>query len=322
MSHVETLGVLAHRGGLIVERPELSIGVVLAVSRPTGLELDLLARRPLDRRSAPERQADIRAGRFTPPAPRRLLPEHDEGMDLRIAWLDPDGRARWQYGGSRTSWSGDHYEGVEGPSLRAGLELPPSFDRASMVFAWPEIGFPETVVALPLPDRVAAERGEISVWDAPVDVRPPPGALHTRAHESIFGTAHVETGWIVAGPRVLHRAGQAVVVLRRLTAIGGILSMEILSVARGTAARAAHADAVPRRRPPFEPGPSIAAVHGSEAIRLTMWTGSIAGGDADFRCTAEFLFDRPDSDVVTVLVEWPAAGLPGACVDIPLDQAR
>ncbi|GIE76983.1 hypothetical protein Aph02nite_29330 [Actinoplanes philippinensis] len=75
-----TLGVLAHRGGLIAERPELTVGVLRAVSRPTGLELELVARRPLDRRSAGERQADIRAGRRGPaPAPRRLLPPYDEG---------------------------------------------------------------------------------------------------------------------------------------------------------------------------------------------------------------------------------------------------
>ncbi|TMM35952.1 MAG: hypothetical protein E6F99_17355 [Actinobacteria bacterium] len=74
--------MLAHRGGLVVRRPELTVGVVRAVSRPTGLELDLLARRPPDRRSATERQADIRAGRDAPPVvPRRLLPKFDEGTD-------------------------------------------------------------------------------------------------------------------------------------------------------------------------------------------------------------------------------------------------
>src|SRR6476661_1969763 len=104
----ETLGVLAHPGGLVVERPELSVGVVCAVSRPTGFELELLARRPLDRRSAVERQADIRAGRAAPPAaPRRLLPPFDEGIDLRVGWLDHDGRAHWQFASSWSSSSGD-----------------------------------------------------------------------------------------------------------------------------------------------------------------------------------------------------------------------
>src|SRR5690349_21489759 len=105
---VETFGVLAHHGGLVVERPELTVGVVRAVSRPTGLELELLARRPLDRRSASERQADIRAGRAAPStAARRLLPSFDEGIDLRVGWLDHDGRAHWEFG-SWSSSSGDH----------------------------------------------------------------------------------------------------------------------------------------------------------------------------------------------------------------------
>jgi hypothetical protein len=139
----ETLGVLAHRGGLVVDRPELSVGVVHAVSRPTGLELELIARRPLDSRSAAERQADIRAGRDArPSAPRRLLPQVDEGTDLRVGWLDRDGRAHWEYG-SLSSSSGDHFEGVNGPSLRTVLRFPPMFDNMSIVLAWPEIGFPE-----------------------------------------------------------------------------------------------------------------------------------------------------------------------------------
>jgi len=142
----ETLGVLAHRGGLLVERPELSVGVVRAVSRPSGLEVELLARRPPDGRSATERQADIRAGRgVVRAAQRRLLPAFDEGMDLRAGWLDDDGRPHWEYG-SRSSSSGDAAGGGRGPSLRTVLALPPLFDRVSMVLAWPEIGFPETVV--------------------------------------------------------------------------------------------------------------------------------------------------------------------------------
>jgi hypothetical protein len=40
-------------GGLLVEHPELSVGVVRAVCRPTGLQLELLARRPLSFRLKP-----------------------------------------------------------------------------------------------------------------------------------------------------------------------------------------------------------------------------------------------------------------------------
>ncbi|GAA0429801.1 hypothetical protein Aca07nite_38350 [Actinoplanes capillaceus] len=321
MSHVETLGVLAHHGGLIVDRPEMTVGVVRAISRPTGLELDLLARRPLDRRSGPERQADIRAGRFTPPAPRRLLPDHDEGMDLRIAWLDPSGLAQWQFGGSRSSWSGDHYEGVEGPSIRAGLTLPPLFDRAPVVFAWPEIGFPETVVELPLPDRATVERGAVPIWVAPFDVRQPPSPLRSRTGELCHQTPHIEAGRIIAGPRVLNRAGRVAVVLNRLTTVGGTLSLEILSVAHGEPARAASADAFPGGRPGRGPGAAVAVLHDREAVWLPAHESAAGGGDTEFRCTAEFLVDRPDRDTLTLVIAWPVADLPEVCVDIPLNPA-
>ncbi|MBO3743202.1 hypothetical protein [Actinoplanes flavus] len=322
MSHVETLGVLAHRGGLIVDRPEMTIGVVRAISRPTGLELDLLARRPLDRRSAPERQADIRAGRFTPPAPRQLLPDHDEGMDLRIAWLDSSGHAHWQFGGSRSSWSGDHYEGAEGPGIRAGLTLPPLFDRAPVVFAWPEIGFPETIVELPLPDRATVGHGTVPIWAAPFDVRRPPSPLRSRAGEFCHESPHVEAGRIIAGPRVLNRDRRVAVILNRLTAVGGILSLEILSVAHGEPARAASAEAFPGGGPPpRDPGAAVAVLHDREAVWLPAHESSAAGGDTDFRSTADFLLDRPGSDTLTLLIAWPTAGLLDACVDIPLHPA-
>jgi hypothetical protein len=37
------------------------------------------------------------------------------------------------------------------------------FDEMRLVLAWPEIGFPETVVRIPLPDRASVERGTVSV---------------------------------------------------------------------------------------------------------------------------------------------------------------
>jgi hypothetical protein len=48
------------------------------------------------------------------------------------------------------------------------------FERTALVLAWPEIGFPETVVELPLPDRATVERGTVSVWEAPVEAEPAP----------------------------------------------------------------------------------------------------------------------------------------------------
>jgi hypothetical protein len=85
------------------------------------------------------------------PAPRHLLPPADEGIDLRVGWLDADGRAHWECDSSESS--GGSAGAVHGPLTRTRLRLPPLFDRVSVVLAWPEIGFPETIVDPPLPDR-------------------------------------------------------------------------------------------------------------------------------------------------------------------------
>jgi len=319
MSMELTLGVPAHRGGIVVERPELSVGVVHAVSRPTGLELDLLARRPLDRRGAVERQADIRAGRAAPTvAPRRLLPPFDEGMELRVGWLDRDGRAHWEHG-SWSASSGDHYAGSEGPSLRTVLRLPPMFDRVSVVLAWPEIGFPETVLELPLPDRATVARDTVSIWDAPLHTRPAPDTLNRRAAAGPVETVAVEAGRTVAAPRVLHRGDGAAVVLTRLSAVGRTLAMAVESVATG--ARAHAVEAAIGFPPAHDPGAAVAVVHGTDAVWLRMHEGTCAGGGDDFSSTVELAGPRPDGDVLTVLVSWPAAGLPDVCVDIPVEAS-
>jgi hypothetical protein len=332
MSMVETLGVLAHRGGMVVERPELSVGIVHAVSRPAGLELELLARRPLDRRSASERQADIRAGRAAPSiAPRRLLPPFDEGIDLRVGWLDHDGRAHWEFGAWSSS-SGDHFEGTNGPSLHTILRFPPMFDQASVVLAWPEIGFPETVVELSLPDRATVERNTVSIWDAPLSSRRAPSSLNHRIGAFPFEELAIEAGRIGAMPQVLSRGDDAAVVLTRLTAIGEALSMEILSVANEERAHAVAATVFPpSRRPPSipddpeqmracGPGASIAVVHDRDAVWVRPHRGSSSGGRRAFRSTAEFTLSSPDGGVLDLMVAWPAAGLPDVCVEIPLSE--
>jgi hypothetical protein len=318
---MDSLGVVAHHGGLVVERPELTVGIVRAVSRPTGLELELLARRPLDRRDATQRQADIRAGvAAPPPAPRRLLPEYDEGLDLRVGWLDADGRAHWEYG-SWSSSSGDHFEGVEGPSFRTLLTFPPMFDRVSVVLAWPEIGFPETVLELPLPDRATVERDTVSIWEAPLRVRHPRVALNHRDGTHPADSPAVEAGRIAAAPQVLSRGGEAVVVLTSVTAAGPVLYLGVCSIAEGEQGEAAAADAFPPGPNSQRPGASIAVVTGQEAHWIPEFSGTAGGGDRMFRSEGEFIVARPDTDVLTLLVTWPAAGLAEVLVDVPLTAA-
>ncbi|WP_045316042.1 hypothetical protein [Lentzea aerocolonigenes] len=335
MDTTETLGAVAHPGGMLVRRPELTVGVVRAVSRLSGLEIELVARRPLDRRTATERQQDIRGQRPSRPAvaPRVLLPEYDEGMDLRVGRLDPDGRAHWEFATSYSSSSGDHYLGTSGPSYRSVVRFPPAFDEMSLVLAWPEIGFPETVITMPLPDRTTVERTTTSIWQAPLDVRPVPEGLIHRAGVHHDAPA-AEAGTSVAPPRVLHRLDHRVaVVLSRLTAADSVLSMELLAIAREDAADAVNAEAFHgRRRMSGElddpahlraagPGASVAVVEGNEAFWIRSGDGSFSGGDQTFSGSQEFTLSRPHDDLLDLIVAWPLAGLHDARVRIPLDPA-
>lgn len=326
----ETLGVLAHRGGLLVQRPELSVGVVQAVSRPSGLEVELLARRPLDRRSATERQADIRAGRDgVPAAPRVLLPPHDEGLDLRVGWLDAGGAAHWELQPSSLS-GGDPLDGTNGPFLRSVLRFPPMFDELSVVLAWPEIGFPETVVTVPLPDRATVERETVPVWQAPLASGPAPDQVRHRvaAHPSEYPA--LEAGRVVAGPRVVSRDEHAAVVLDRVTDAGPVLYLGLSAFASGATAGAVvaagiepipraldepdDADRIRRRGP----APAVAVIVGDEAFWYEYSQGCSAGGDADFAAVFEFALARPDDDVLDLIVAWPLAALADVRVHMPL----
>jgi hypothetical protein len=329
----ETLGVVAHPGGLLVRRPELTVGVVRAVSGLSALEVELLARRPLDRRSATERQQDIHAGRSSQPAvaSRRLLPAFDEGTDLRVGWLDHTGRAHWEYATSSSSDDGDHFLGTSGPTYRAVFGLPPTFDQISLVLAWPEIGFPETAITMPLPDQATVERATTSIWQAPLDVRLVPEGLNhhgDRGHDS----PAIETGTIVAPPQVLHRRNHAAaVVLTRLTATNSMLSMELLSIVKDGAADAINTRVSGPAQPtpgalddPAQiratgPGASVAVIRGPDAFWIQPNDGSFSGGNLTFSCLQDFTLKRPHDDVLDLIVAWPLAGLHDARVHIPLD---
>ncbi|HEX7306599.1 hypothetical protein [Lentzea sp.] len=308
---MDTLGAVAHPGGLVVRRPELTVGVVLAVSRLSGLEIELLARHSGD-------------GPGTP-APRRLLPAYDEGIDLRAGLLDHTGRVRWEFAISCSSDSngdGEHHRPV--------FRFPPVFDEMSLVLAWPEIGFPETVLRLPLPDRQTVSLATTSIWQAPPDVRAVPEGLTHRADEDRDPPA-VETGTNLTPPRVLHsRDHEVAVVLTRLTAVDSLLSLELLSAARGGTADAVNARAFTPRRRSFgglgdvarirarAQGASVAAVSGHEAVWLRPGDGSASGGDQSFSCLQEFTLQRPSRDVLDLVVGWPLAGLDDVRISLSL----
>lgn len=319
----ETLGLLGHPGGILVDHPRLRVGVVAATSRPDGLELELIAR-----------------GRSEPvdPAPRVLLPRYDEGMHLRVAWLDADDRPQWMYGAVDIG-TGPAFNGVV---LRTVLRMPPMFDAVRLALAWPESGFPEAVVTLPLPDRGAVERAARPVWTAPVVTARPPAGLRFAAVGQQTPQVDAEAGLILAGPLVLHRGEDAVVVLKRVTLVGAHLSVEVHSLARGRRGGAATMAAMygpmrqsrgPRaddRRGDHDKGhdearepsvgASIALVRGDGAAWLQPTRSDLHGGDDGFSGHSEYAFELPESPFLDLVVGWPDAGLPNVVVRLPLER--
>lgn len=327
----ETLGAVAHRGGFLVKRPELAVWVVQAISRSTGLELDLVARRPLDRRTATERQRDVRHAERPAPAPRRLLPAFDEGLDLRLGTLDDAGRAHWEFPFSESSSSGDNREGRSGPWHRFVFRFPPTFDEVSLVLAWPEIGFPETVVTVVLPDRATVERATRSIWEAPVTAVAP--AEDFEHHLAPHVGMDVDGGTVAAPQQVLHRGDDAAIVLTRVAAVDAhTLSVSLSSIARGDVANTIQVATFPPGKPPSRaldqpdvarsegPGASIAVVAGGKAFWVRPNNGAFHGGDDSCAGTQDFAVPRPHDDVLDVLVAWPLAGLPDARARIPLNS--
>jgi hypothetical protein len=310
-----TLGVLAHRGGPLVRRPELAVGVVQAVSRTSGLSVEVIARRPLDHRDATQRQRDIRLQREQPVrvAPRGLLPGYDEGQNLRLGWLDQAGRAHWEYSTTCSSSSGDDHAGFDGPNWRCTFVLPPMFDQATLVLAWPEIGFEETAVTIPLPDRATVERATTSIWQAPVDAVPITEPL-TDHRADDHARVRIEAGTVIAAPRVLHRNEHVAVALTRLSALGSALSIELHSVVTGPVADMLIAQSFP---PPLEgDGPSLAVCKGNDAFWVRPQEATSFGGDHRFTTVQEFTALRPDGDTLDLIVAWPQADLPRARVRI------
>ncbi|MGM1062696.1 hypothetical protein [Saccharothrix sp. Mg75] len=315
MEEFATLGVPAHRGGVLVRWPGASVGLVSAVSRTSGLVLELLARQPLDRRTALERQRDIRERRGGPAT--RVPPGDDDA--LRVGWRDGDGRAHRVRESVWTTDSGDDHDGEFGPSRRAAYWLPPVHDRLDLVLGWPSLGLPDTAVAFPLPGREEVARGTASIWDAPVLATPTTGEFEERFSRASPRVA-VEEGAIAVAQRVLHRGEHAVLVLGRLATVGpDLLSLGLVCVARGEVARELSAATSPPGADP-DHEPRVAVLHDGVAHRAHASHGSWSGGGDALDGTREFVLER-HGDVADLLVSWPPAGLAPARVRVPLDPA-
>ena len=174
-------------------------GVSHLVSRTSGLQISVLARRPAGRRSAVQRQAAVLAEGGAPRASRRLLPSPDEGMELPLGWLDSDRHARWEYPHSSQSSSGGSADDGPGPSLRATFMLPPPFEAMTLLLAWPEIGFPETLIELAPPGFGTVQHASVSISDAePPDSLTPSWARQVTADPDSSPPIAEETGTAIA----------------------------------------------------------------------------------------------------------------------------
>jgi hypothetical protein len=312
----EELAVVAYRGGVVVRAEQVTVAVRRILARPAGLLVYVSARRRPDPRSTTQRQADIRAGRGTAPiAPRRLLPPYDEGTSLRLGWLTGPDRAAWVYPAEE---SGD------GAGIDATFALPLPGAAVDLVLAWPELGMPETVVPVPLPPAAELRAGSESIWKAPTGALPIPADLRGRDDEPAPHAGWLnqlaEVGRVIAGPRVLHRGGQAAVVLEHVTASRHGLELGVLSLARGRLGRAVtHAEYAWDRflDRSFHTGARIGTVAGGQVRWLQQVTGEGSGGGR-YEQRAAFVAPLTAGAAVDLLVSWPAAGLPDAMVRIPL----
>ncbi|MEO6082639.1 MAG: hypothetical protein ABIQ18_05990 [Umezawaea sp.] len=297
---VEVLGAVAHPGGLLVRHPEVSIGVVRAAARSSGLTLDLIARTPRDPNGAPQHS---------------LTDPGDWGRQ-RIGWVDSGGQVRRQHminGSSGGLHGGDTVE------HRGLYVLPPLFGEVSFVFEWSEIGFPETVVPLVLPTREEVERTERSIWSAPRVGVPVEEEFERDLSDRRRDRPALEQGVVVAAPMVLHGSDDAAVALTRLTDHGSQLSLAVLSVARGAVTRGiAPALHGLREIGPSTGGADIAVVQGRRAHRVWSFEGSRSSGVDAFTASTEHALARPSSGVLDLLVSWPLAGLDEVRVELTL----
>jgi hypothetical protein len=98
---------------------------------------------------------------------RRFLPEFDGGDTLRLAVLLPAGDAQWLDAYQSTSSSTQDRYRLQASYWVAPL---PRDGLLTLVCGWPEIGLPEALTDLVLPDLAVRAAGTRSLWDVAGDL--------------------------------------------------------------------------------------------------------------------------------------------------------
>jgi hypothetical protein len=200
----ELLGVVVHSGLVLVRSQDVVAALRRITAFPAGLSLDtvVLARevhaeaaRRREREATTQREAEIaeRRERETTAqqeskaaaqwegiaaaerarlrkraiSDQRYLPQFEEGDRLRLAVLTPAGDAQWLDAYQSTSSRSEDRYRLEAsywvtPLPRDGL--------LTLVCAWPEIGLPEALTDIVLPDLAVRAVGAQALWDVAKDL--------------------------------------------------------------------------------------------------------------------------------------------------------
>jgi hypothetical protein len=200
----ELLGVVVHSGLVLARSQDVVAALRRITAFPAGLSLDavVLARavhaEAADRRereattqrrtqAAEQREREATAQQESKAAAQwqgiaaaererlrkraiteqRYLPQFEQGGILRLAILTPAGDAQWLDAYQATSSSTEARYRLEAsywvtPLPRDGL--------LTLVCAWPEIGLPEALTDVVLPDLAVRAAGAWALWDATEDL--------------------------------------------------------------------------------------------------------------------------------------------------------
>jgi hypothetical protein len=200
----ELLGVVVHSGSVLARSQDVVAALRRITAFPAGLSLDtvVLAREvhaeAADRRereATTQREAEIADRREreataqqeskaaaqwegTAAAERarlrkraiteqRYLPQFEEGDTLRLAMLTPAGDTEWLDAYQATSSSTEERYRLEASYWVTPL---PSDGLLTLVCAWPEIGLPEALTDIVLPDLAVRAAGAQALWDVAKDL--------------------------------------------------------------------------------------------------------------------------------------------------------
>jgi hypothetical protein len=183
----ELLGVVVHSGLVLARSQDVVAALRRITAFPAGLSLDaVVLAREVHAQAADRREREATAQQESKAAAqwegtaaaererlrkraiteRRYLPKFEEGDTLRLVVLTPAGDAQWLDAYQSTSSSNEERYRLEAsywvtPLPRDGL--------LTLVCAWPEIGLPEALTDVVVPDLAVRAVEARALWDVAED---------------------------------------------------------------------------------------------------------------------------------------------------------